>query len=312
MAEEKQVDQDRDNSVKEEAGLMAHVGSTPVNDPGSSHDITLMPTVLSNFMIAEQYIDETKFPDEHMLICFHYGVAMLATGRNVRAKREMASRFFTAALGWERGASKDDARNEAIDRIVSESQYNLGVIDELNGDFSKAHEHYLLAVEISASEKYSVRFNNVSILAQLGIISSRIGSIRKEYPTKGSPEAEHRVEPLFSGISVTLLKKIETTRTRISALREQIEQLQKKVPEHPPQTLRAVRAKASRIGGFLDFIRRSAMQSESTIPDEGEFTEEPSTILRRHEVLDEIIEQLGVFDSELNGFLPPPIAKRTP
>lgn len=191
----------------------------------TSQEGTLMSAAVYNFLIAQQYIDGTKFPPEYKLVCFHYAISLLAAYRNDRAKRVLASQFLAAASAWEAGDEKDLSRKQAIDRIVCESHYNLGVIEELNGEFLKARTSYTAAVEIASNAAHPERFINVTLLARLGEISSEFQAIRKDVGARNRTEfTGDQVQG--SDITGDLQSRIGTTQSRIRELGEQIRELQ--------------------------------------------------------------------------------------
>jgi hypothetical protein len=176
------------------------------------HDGTLMAAALFNLEIAQQYIDETRYLPEHRLACFHYGVALLAAYRNDPLKRIAAAQCFSLAASW-RLETQDPTKQESIekqksiDRIVCESEYNLGVIDELDKKFDKDPVHYRNALRLAEN-----RFKNVEILARLGILSWRRAGTKRIFAADDADVAA--INKLIDGVEspslrVDVLKQIK-------------------------------------------------------------------------------------------------------
>ena len=151
---------------------------------------TLIPAAVNNLMIAQQYIDGTKFSIEHKLVSFHYGVALLADGRDDPYKRNLAREYLTAAAGWQPQESVDDKVARAANRILCEARYNLGVIEELNENYGAAREQYSAALDLTVGPNRAFRddapsyaateLGNVAVLAHLGWISADVAELRLE------------------------------------------------------------------------------------------------------------------------------------
>jgi hypothetical protein len=305
-------------AAPEPKSSLPNQGDFPQKQHVASQDSTLMPAALYNLMIAEQYIDETKFPAEHKLVCFHYGVALLATHRDDTVKRGLASQYFAAAAGWQASDDANEESKEAIDRVVCESHYNLGVIEELGGNCHDATIHYERAISIATKRADRTNnmvtselgiLDNVAIVAQLGRISCDMKLINGGHanePKLGAGMLKPGAEPAEETPKVATPEqkdRIERTRSQIAELRIQIMNLRTRLKARPSPHAGASAANASpRSGGIFGFLRRATSPPESTpSPEERALTESQAVVLRRQEILQAIETKLGEFERGLNN-----------
>jgi hypothetical protein len=161
-----------------------------------SDDVTaaLLGDATYNLDIARQYIDEARHLDEHRIISFHYGVALLADCRNrppqqtgssiaeaqASSKLALAAQCFLDVTNWGIRANATAAEVSAYERIIAEAHYNLGVIQELQGHPKLAEQSYEAARAIA--EAQSNRFEGVAILSRFGSISAQVASLDANSP----------------------------------------------------------------------------------------------------------------------------------
>jgi hypothetical protein len=294
--------------------------NTSEQQPPSSQDGTLMPATLFNLMIAEQYIDETRFPAEHKLVCFHYGVALLAAHRNDPVKRGLAAQYLAAAAGWVAGDDRNEEFSNGIDRIVCESHYNLGVIEELDGHYPDAEKHYGRAIRIVSNHETSSDapnahqlgiFDNVGIVAQLGKISCNLKILEKaRLPARESAGAqpERKAEKAEKAVPATpeeQERRVRMAREDIRTLKKVVKALRDRV--HEKQSAPAPSSAAAgrpRSGMRLNFLRWGTAESASS-SDRKALLESAEVALRRQEILHAIESKLHEFESKLNEMFPP-------
>jgi hypothetical protein len=273
-----------------------------------------MPAALYNLMIAEQYIDETKSPAEYKLVCFHYGVALLAAYRNDPVKRHQAGQYLATAAGWQAGKGEDQQQKAAIDRIVSESQYNLGVIDELDGEYENVLTHYDLALKIAERPDRAGSFDaarnfyttgsldNVTVVAKLGRISCEKELICGGQPTSRTQAGATSTTPAVPSaeISPELKTRIEATLKMIIDLKSLLDRLQSKEPGMSQAKQDSPEPPKSWMRRFLNRVSpgektRGFVRAQSA---------NPVATLRKLEIMEALESRLKEFDHALKALLP--------
>jgi hypothetical protein len=179
---------------------------------------TLLDAASYNLNIAQQYIDSARFPAEHRLICFHYGIALLARYRAKPEMRALARQYFEMAVNW-RVEENDENARRVFHRILAESYYNLGVIDELDGDYRSALDSYLNAILFAERGEQDTGsdglFIGVRILATFGLVSAT------DLGIEGGAVPADPASGFLEGQMANLQALIETSRTTAPlALRE--------------------------------------------------------------------------------------------
>ncbi|MGO9795283.1 MAG: hypothetical protein ACLPLZ_04195 [Terracidiphilus sp.] len=290
-----------------------------VNQKGSkSDDGALMTSALYNLMIAQQYIDATRLVPEYRLVCFHYAVALLAAHRNDKTQRALARQYFDAALGSKADKDANPDIRESIDRIVCESHYNIGVIDELDKLYPNAKESYQQAAAIA--EKYRGKpenvgkFENVAVLAGLGSISSDMPAISDRWERikmqhkalrklKGkSQDAANQLVKLLTNQEGKFLIKIREALAEIFALTERVRRLIEIVPEpgrKPKSTNQSPPGILNRTMQLFVSAVAPAPSSKADVKQVQPSDTEPHGVLRKHEILIQIQNKLTSFKREL-------------
>ena len=203
---------------------------------------TLLDAATYNLNIAHQYIDEASFPAENRLISFHYGVALLARYRDRPEMRSSAREYFETAVNWRVLRSDRDAVR-VFHRIVAESYYNLGVIDELDGKLASAWNHYGKAIQFAQEAEETHLFTGLIILAGFGIVSVRYKILMSAATVSDEPFDSERAQ-LRDDIA-NLLKFIQENESRIPvAQRQTAVYVQKPEAPPPPPPVRAAELNA--------------------------------------------------------------------
>jgi hypothetical protein len=292
MAEVKPADQ-KDSKPKDGDS------SKPQDDAAlKPQDGGIMASALYNLMIAQQYIDATNQLPEHRLVCFHYAVALLAAGRNNPAQRAMARQYFETVLGWEASKLDPPKIRESIDRVVCESHYNLGVIDELETNYEAAQKSYKNATKLA--EDRDGRFDNIAVLAELGSISSNTALIKAQSETI---KIGKDISPADMKLHAQLVKAVGKEKREINKLKEKIKMLRELAPKPWQAPLSTAQAKPESVGTAVGL---SEAAPEEVPPPQGDAEEAPRSsakphgVLRRPEILSQIEDKLDTFKTELN------------
>jgi tetratricopeptide (TPR) repeat protein len=235
----------------------------------SAHDRALLDSAIKNLYVAQQYIDESKHLVEHRLICFHYAISLLARYRSAYEKQildligdhkgepthaqvarlnteekekiSLARHLLEDAANWRLRQDENTARlDDAYKRIVCEAQYNLGVIDEIEGRFQLAVDHYIRALNIvferdsnatMAAERRGPIYSGVEVLARLGCISCSVRSLHQGRPI----EIEDPDQTTGTGKNVKIQMNEREILDQIEALNGLIEAQDKDVGNSVPE-----------------------------------------------------------------------------
>jgi tetratricopeptide (TPR) repeat protein len=135
-------------------------------------------------------MDDASYGVEQKLISFHLGVAILAQRIHSEEQFGEAERLFLEASDWDKNDTSqrlkevhdklgvDDTEpgggktKEAIQRIMAEANYNLGVVYELQRKWPKPIRAYKEATHL-AEEDEDPKLVPVSILSRFGEISAQ-------------------------------------------------------------------------------------------------------------------------------------------
>jgi len=267
-------------------------GSLKLSEPQSDksrEDWALLDSALLNLNIAQQYIDESRHLVEHRLICFHYAVALLARyrGASNRSMLALARQYFVDSANWRFLPGPDaDRLDDAHARVVCEAHYNLGVIDELSGDFESAEEYYGRAAR--TGQRRGPDYAGVEILAKFGVISAGIKSLKREVVSTIADGPIRRQ---------TLLTQIAQLKDRIAS---EAASEAGKAPAAPAFTAGAPpEAGSSEIPWWQKVT--SAFRSQREV---GRVPAEPprgNPFLRRNTTLTQILKKLTTFETDLGA-----------
>lgn len=173
---------------------------------------SLLDTATYNLDIAQQYIDEAKYLIEHRLICFHYGIALLARDRDDPDKRAKAKQYLQTAANWSIPSDAPPQLIEVYRRIAAEAFYNLGVIEELDQHFDLAHAKYCRSLEIARPGDGT--FEGLRTLCDFGKIATGVARFKRNQVLHPLPRTKKTQEQIG--------KQREKLKQEVDALRARL------------------------------------------------------------------------------------------